>query len=207
MSPTLRPMASSISENTSSPESRLREMGSKLREELKNSLSSEFLTQQIVDLERYFTDYITRPPASRDPLVFRFRDGYGRLICHGVAAYYHLVSASRNGSDGAREVTVSRPVSRCSAFKKSGNPASDHEAHSLQLPAMPLIQALTRKKSTSPTGQAPPLVSLGEAIVYTEANVQEAIIAAKADSISATERKKVRRTQRELQQLHIPKKR
>lgn len=82
-----------------SAEARLQLLNTRLRSDLQRALSSEFLSKQIADLEATFTQFIERGE-SGEKLVMRFRDGYGRLVSHGVATYYKLLSTSITVDDG-----------------------------------------------------------------------------------------------------------
>lgn len=178
-----------------SGEARFQALNSKLRDELRNALGSEFLTQQIVDLETYFTRYITGKLLEHEggntsddaPMVFQFRDGYGRLVCHGVAAYYNLISTSRTTEAGDRQTVVSLP-------KKSGTVA---------LPTQTLMQVLCRRNGRSPvmSGAPSPILPAfnldDPLLVYSEKHVDAAIQQTKSD-LSATQKKKLRKTMKQL---------
>ncbi|CCW66592.1 unnamed protein product [Phytomonas sp. Hart1] len=113
-----------------SAEVRFQALNTRLRGELHHALNSEFLCSQIEDLDVCFAEMIKRA-STLDSLVFRFRDGYGRLLCHGVAAYYQLVSESRQLSDEFTKITVvSFPQS-----KKDGVRVPN-------LPLLPLLHVL-----------------------------------------------------------------
>lgn len=176
-----------------SGEYRFNQLNARLKEELKNALSSEFLTQQIIDLEAYFTEYIKNPPEEDHPMTFQFRDGYGRLVCHGVAAYYSLVSRSQEGGSGAIEEKKKTVVS---FPKKSG-------ARRVELPKQTLLATLQRRQGRSPvlTGAPSPIMpafNLDDPVVYSEKQVDAAIQAKSSSAISATQRKKLRKTMKEL---------
>lgn len=121
-----------------SAEARYQGLNSRLRGELQHALNSEFLSQQIEDLEVSFSELIHRGPTA-ESLVYHFRDGYGRLVCHGVAAYYQLTSESRVTSDGLTKYTyVSFPHSKRAGIRD------------LNLPHVPLIKVLRGNRSTAP---------------------------------------------------------
>lgn len=91
-----KPKQMPIPLNPNSPESRLQLLNTRLRAELQRALNSEFLSRQMEDLEANFTLFICSSgnDSSKKSLVFNFQDGYGRLICHGIATYYGLLSHS-----------------------------------------------------------------------------------------------------------------
>ncbi|TPP50372.1 R3H-associated N-terminal domain family protein [Leishmania donovani] len=123
-----------------SPEGRFQGLNTRLRGELQHALNSEFLTQQIEDLEVHFSAFIKDGSKSPESLVFHFRDGYGRLICHGVAAYYQLVSESRTVMDGSgtKLTYVSLPKTRRQGVR-AVNP-----------PHVPLMLVLKRNRRNLP---------------------------------------------------------
>ncbi|GET92243.1 hypothetical protein, conserved [Leishmania tarentolae] len=127
--------------NPDSPEGRFQCLTTRMRGELQHALNSEFLTQQIEDLEVHFSEFIKDGSKSPDSLVFHFRDGYGRLICHGVAAYYLLVSESRTVMDGSgtKLTYVSLPKTR------------RHGVRSVNAPHVPLMLVLKRNRRNLPT--------------------------------------------------------
>lgn len=105
--------------NPNSPESRLQLLNTRLRAELQRALNSEFLSRQMEDLEANFTLYICSSgnESSKKSLVFNFQDGYGRLICHGIATYYGLLSHS---------VVVDEEGGTCSgSVEEQGNSVKD----------------------------------------------------------------------------------
>lgn len=105
--PPLKPAAPPV--DPDGPEGRLQLLNTRLRGELQRAANSEFLSQQMKDLEAIFTAYIAREDLE-EVLVIRFRDGYGRLVCHGVAAYYCLVSKSvESESSGDKLTCISFP--------------------------------------------------------------------------------------------------
>lgn len=123
-----------------SPEGRFQALNTRLRGELQHALNSEFLTQQIEDLEVHFANFIKDGATTPDSLVFHFRDGYGRLICHGVAAYYLLVSESRTVMDGSgvKLTYVSLPRTR------------KHGVRAVNPPRVPLLMVLKRNRRNLP---------------------------------------------------------
>lgn len=123
-----------------SPEGRFQGLNTRLRGELQHALNSEFLTQQIEDLEVHFSEFIKDGSKSPESLVFHFRDGYGRLICHGVAAYYLLVSESRTVMDGSgtKLTYVSLPKTR------------RHGVRAVNPPHAPLMVVLKRNRRNLP---------------------------------------------------------
>lgn len=122
-----------------SADARFQALNLRLRGELQHALNSEFLTQQIEDLEVGFREFIKRGETT-ESLVYHFRDGYGRLVCHGVAAYYQLVSESRlaPGSGETKLTYVALPKSR-----KTG-------VRVVNLPYTPLIQVLRGNRTLIP---------------------------------------------------------
>ena len=109
-------------------ESRFHALNARLKQEIKHALGgSEFLTDLAVELEEKFATLIVEaqekivtaadPAAVKrrkhivKPLEFAFRDGYGRLVCHAVAAYYRLVSTSDTNESGKRITLVTLPTS------------------------------------------------------------------------------------------------
>lgn len=174
-----------------SGEYRFNQLNARLKDELKNAIGSEFLTQQIIDLEAYFSEYISRPPKDDQPMAFQFRDGYGRLVCHGVAAYYNLVSRSHEAqSENEKKTTlVSLP-------KRSA------KVRPVELPSQTLLVTLQKRQGRSPVlGGAPspimPAFNLDDPVVYSEKQVEAAIQAKAASGLTATQKKKLRRTVRE----------
>ncbi|KPA82217.1 hypothetical protein ABB37_03336 [Leptomonas pyrrhocoris] len=123
-----------------SPEGRVQGLNTRLRGELQHALNSEFLTHQIDDLEVHFTHFIQDNSTTPESLVFYFKDGYGRLICHGVAAYYLLVSESRTVMDGSgvKLTYVSLPKSR------------RHGVRAVNPPQVPLLMVLKRNRRNLP---------------------------------------------------------
>ncbi|KAG5468640.1 hypothetical protein CUR178_01474 [Leishmania enriettii] len=123
-----------------SPEARFQGLNTRLRGELQHALNSEFLSQEIEDLEAHFYEFVKDASQSPESLVFHFRDGYGRLICHGVAAYYLLVSESRTVMDGSgtKLTYVSLPKTRRRGVR-SVNP-----------PHVPLLLLLKRNRRNLP---------------------------------------------------------
>ncbi|KEG09630.1 hypothetical protein DQ04_04921050 [Trypanosoma grayi] len=152
----LQPTVNNVPKNPDSGEARFQSMNARLRGEMLHALSSEFLSRQIDDLERAFVNYIAEGDANK-PLVYNFRDGYGRLVCHGVAAYYHLVSESQYQADGTKITVVSWPKK-----KRKG-------CQTLTLPHTSLMQLLRKKRNDMPscspasTPQTTPFVRPGEA--------------------------------------------
>ncbi|ORC93566.1 uncharacterized protein TM35_000014430 [Trypanosoma theileri] len=132
------PVVNNVPKDPDSGESRFQGMNARLRGELIHALNSEFLSQQIDDLERSFISYISEGNPNK-PLMYNFRDGYGRLVCHGVAAYYNLVSESQYQPDGTKITVVSWPKKK----KKK-------DCKSLALPHMTLMQLLRKKRSDMP---------------------------------------------------------
>ena len=200
VSPTLRPALAPPEQvrDPNSAEVRFLGLSAKLKEELFHALSSEFLTQQVADLDRYFSEYLRQKNEDNVPLRFVFRDGYCRLVCHGVAEYYQLVSRSSTEPSGLRVTLVSRPSKR-----------SD-----LQPPSMPLLQLLYQKKGkcntsppigpSTPTGGAagtssddgaPPLFNLDDPIVY-DAQCPRAT----TNEITQTQKKKLKRLQKQMEE-------
>ncbi|CCW60590.1 unnamed protein product [Phytomonas sp. EM1] len=119
-------------------EVRFQALHTRLRGELHHALNSEFLHAQIEDLDVCFTRMLQDGETS-EVLVFRFRDGYGRLLCHAVAAYYQLVSESRQLPDGMGKLTyVAFPRS-----KKGGVRVPN-------LPQLPLIHVLRGYRGRMP---------------------------------------------------------
>nr|CCC47602.1 conserved hypothetical protein [Trypanosoma vivax Y486] len=148
----LYPLPASTTQDPDSAEARFQGLNNRLRGELLHALGSEFLYQQITDLESRFTAFIA-DGNSDELLVFKFRDGYGRLICHGVAAFYKLVSQSHQQGDDIKTTTVSWPKSK----KRS----------SLTLPKGSLMSVLSGKHKNIPymspqqTPQTTPLFTFG----------------------------------------------
>lgn len=95
-SPAQKPVAAPL--HPDSAEARLQLLNTRLRAELQRALNSEFLANQIQDLEAEFTRFIRRGDMD-ETLVLHFRDGYGRLVCHGIAAYYCLISKTVASED------------------------------------------------------------------------------------------------------------
>ncbi|EPY22793.1 hypothetical protein STCU_08126 [Strigomonas culicis] len=130
--------ASSAPVDVDAPEYRFHLLNTRLRGELQHALNSEYLTKQIEDLEALFVEYIQRGP-TEESLVFHFRDGYGRLVCHGVATYYQLVSESRLSADGSVKHTyVCLPRSKKTRVRTT------------TLPHLPLLHLLYSKKKLLP---------------------------------------------------------
>lgn len=123
-----------------SPEGRFQALNTRLRGELQHALNSEFLTQQIEDLEVHFANFIKDGATTPESLVFHFKDGYGRLICHGVAAYYLLVSESHTVMDGSgvKLTYVSLPKTR------------KHGVRAVNSPQVPLLMVLQRNRRNLP---------------------------------------------------------
>lgn len=123
-----------------SPEGRFQALNTRLRGELQHALNSEFLTQQIEDLEVHFANFIKDGRTTTESLVFYFKDGYGRLICHGVAAYYLLVSESHTVMDGSgiKLTYVSLPKTR------------KHGVRAVNAPQVPLLMVLRRNRRNLP---------------------------------------------------------
>ncbi|CAJ1007767.1 putative R3H-associated N-terminal domain containing protein [Leishmania naiffi] len=138
LAPQLRNVRAPV--NPDSPEGRFQGLNTRLRGELQHALNSEFMTQQIEDLEVHFSDFIKDKSKSPESLVFHFRDGYGRLICHGVAAYYLLVSESRTVMDGSgtKLTYVSLPKTR------------RHGVRAVNPPQVPLLLVLKRNRRNLP---------------------------------------------------------
>lgn len=194
--PPLAPATNPIVVDVNSGDYRFNQLNSRLKDELKNALGSEFLTQQIVDLEAYFADYIRNPPVDDQPMIFQFRDGYGRLVCHGVAAYYNLVSKSEEAHGAASVVAGGAPKSTIVSFPKKGG-------RCIELPTSTLVATLQRRQGRSPVlaGAPSPILvpfNLDDPVVYSEKHVDAAILHAKTQAISATQKKKLRKTMKEL---------
>lgn len=95
-----------------SAEARLQLLNTRLRGEIQRAFNSEFLARQIEDLEATFSLHIRRGEVDTS-LVFYFRDGYGRLVCHGIAAYYSLLSKTVASETNGKKLTyVSFPKGR-----------------------------------------------------------------------------------------------
>lgn len=159
VSPLLRPSAAPAEADPNSPEARFLLLSAKLRDELKRALGSEVLTALIVELEKRFAAFITRSGGSsraasnpeadgddRKPLTIEGLDGYGRLICHGVAAFYKLNSQSADADNGERVTQVTMP-------KKAAN---------VQLPTSTLLEFMKRRTGGSGgnTALLPPSLTL-----------------------------------------------
>ncbi|EAN90404.1 hypothetical protein C3747_130g59 [Trypanosoma cruzi] len=129
----MRPPFVSGPKDPDSGEARFQSMNARLRSELVHALSSEFLTRQIFDLERAFAAFIVEGNVNK-PLEYKFRDGYGRLVCHGVAAYYNLVSESQQQPDGSKVTIVSWPKKKI------------HSSVPLTLPRTSLMYILRKKR-------------------------------------------------------------
>ncbi|KAG5493923.1 hypothetical protein JKF63_01755 [Porcisia hertigi] len=171
-----------------SPEGRFQGLNTRLRGELQHALNSEFLTQQIEDLEVHFRDYTKGGATSPESLVFLFRDGYGRLICHGVASYYLLVSESRTVMDGsgAKLTYVSLPKTR------------RHGVRAVNLPHVPLLFVLKRNRRhlparhslstrTTPHLAPVPAAGLGNDVLTKDAEAHEADVMPPLDLNAAAE--------------------
>ena len=141
------------------PESRFQVLNARLKQEIKHALGgSEFLTDLAVELEEKFTSLILearqrveegdasvkRQKNIVEPLEFSFRDGYGRLVCHAVAAYYRLVSTSDNNSEGKRVTVVTLPGSERA---RTG---------ALDLPNSTLVKYLLKNYKAKAAAAAPP---------------------------------------------------
>ncbi|CUE71570.1 Hypothetical protein, putative [Bodo saltans] len=175
-----------------SGEYRFNQLNARLKDELKNALGSEFLTQQIIDLEAYFSEYVTHPPKDDQPMAFQFRDGYGRLVCHGVAAYYNLVSRSQDGACADEKKTTLVSLPKRSAKERR-----------VELPSQSLLVTLQRRQGRSPVliGAPSPIMpafNLDDPVVYSEKHVDAALQAKASSSMSATQKKKLRKTMKEL---------
>ncbi|RNE98999.1 hypothetical protein TraAM80_08462 [Trypanosoma rangeli] len=137
----MRPFSTHVPKDPDSGEARFQGMNLRLRSELVHALSSEFLTRQIDDLERAFAAFIAEENVNK-PLVYNFRDGYGRLVCHGVAAYYNLVSESQQQPDGSKITVVSWPKRK------------KHASVPLTLPHVSLMNMLRKKRGEMPIASA-----------------------------------------------------
>lgn len=89
------------------------------------------------------------PDNAPPQLSYAFRDGYGRLICHAVAAYYKLISSSEEDkTSGSRKTFVQFPESKRA------------RALAMILPPIPFLQFLrmkTRNYSASNGFETPPM--------------------------------------------------
>ncbi|KAG5468228.1 hypothetical protein LSCM1_02205 [Leishmania martiniquensis] len=172
-----------------SPEARFQGLNTRLRGELQHALNSEFLTQQIEDLEVHFSAFVKSASKSPESLVFHFRDGYGRLICHGVAAYYLLVSESRTVMDGSgtKLTYVSLPKTRRRGVRAVNPPhvplllVLKRNRH--HLPAKHSLSAQTtpHMAPTPATGAPPPALVLEDDIFGRKAGVNGADVMSPLD--------------------------
>lgn len=122
-SPAQKPVAPPL--HPDSAEARLQLLNTRLRAELQRALNSEFLANQIQDLEAEFTRFLRRGDAD-ETLVLHFRDGYGRLVCHGIAAYYCLISktVASEDAEGTKLTYVNFPKAKTKAAPPLAPPAA-----------------------------------------------------------------------------------
>lgn len=197
VSPTLRPvLPPDALRDPDSGEARYQALSAKLKDELKNALTSEFLTQQVADLDVYFTEYLRQKNEDNVPLRFVFRDGYCRLVCHGVAEYYQLVSRSVTDKDGQRVTLVSRPSKRSELlppstpllqllYQKKGR-------HNTSPPMGPMTPQTPFANSTSGDDGLPPVFSLDDPILYDAQCPRPS-----TGEMTQTQKKKLKRLQKE----------
>ncbi|KAK7200789.1 R3H-associated N-terminal domain containing protein [Novymonas esmeraldas] len=168
-----------------SPEGRFQVLNTRLRGELQHALNSEFLTQQVEDLEVHFAAFIKDGATSPESLVLHFRDGYGRLICHGVAAYYLLVSESRTVMDGSgvKLTYVSLPKTRRHGVRAvhppqvplllvlKGNRRNLPAKHSLSVPTTPAMAP-----ASVPSRPPPPLSLVEDTAAGSKAGASDSAV-------------------------------
>ena len=122
-------------------ESRWAQLNARLRGELQHALVSEFLTVLIRNMEVAFANYVTNADGGAPPVGVWLQDGYARLLCHAVAAYYRLRSFSQEDESGERRTYVAVPKKR------------------VELPATPLLTFLSAKHSeTNKLEQTPTIL-------------------------------------------------
>jgi hypothetical protein len=87
---------------------RYSQLSTRLKSELSHAIATtDFMPGFIADLEDRFVRLIAAGPGKRETV--QCHDGYGRLICHGVAAYYFLSSQSETTREGDRVTVVATP--------------------------------------------------------------------------------------------------
>eukprot|EP00672_Neobodo_designis_P020812 CAMPEP_0174826994 /NCGR_PEP_ID=MMETSP1114-20130205/394_1 /TAXON_ID=312471 /ORGANISM="Neobodo designis, Strain CCAP 1951/1" /LENGTH=459 /DNA_ID=CAMNT_0016060581 /DNA_START=176 /DNA_END=1555 /DNA_ORIENTATION=+ len=95
---------------------RFMQLPGRLKSELRHAMTTDFMPGFIADVEQKLEALVvddqlgTAVPAV-DSLRVPCRDGYGRLITHGIAGYYKLVSTSIDTAEG-RVTQVSLPKKR-----------------------------------------------------------------------------------------------
>lgn len=90
---------------------RFAQLSQKMRGDLHHAFTAtEFMPGFIADLDRQFIALIVAQAESpRASIELKCQDGYGRLVVHGVAAYYKLQSRSENNAQGERVTVVALP--------------------------------------------------------------------------------------------------
>eukprot|EP01063_Lacrimia_lanifica_P008332 TRINITY_DN15397_c0_g1_i1.p1 TRINITY_DN15397_c0_g1~~TRINITY_DN15397_c0_g1_i1.p1 ORF type:complete len:420 (+),score=135.32 TRINITY_DN15397_c0_g1_i1:160-1260(+) len=114
------------------PAQRWSRLGRSIRAELGSVASQrETFVQPVEERLLHFLDTVdashkecTEPPV----VALKFDDGYHRLLCHGIVAYYCLVSVSETGDDGERYTIISAPKSPPFPFPRPDVSLLDHVA-------------------------------------------------------------------------------
>lgn len=153
-----------------SPEARLQLLNTRLRAEVQRALSSKFLSQQMEDLEANFILFISShnantnnhsstSGAAKKSLVFNFQNGYSRLICHGIATYYGLISqsvvinvapgsqhSSPNILSSTNAMLPAQPPSSSSIASSRGGRGNDSTAATMKLTLVSFPQSSKKKR-------------------------------------------------------------
>jgi hypothetical protein len=86
---------------------RFSQIPNRLKTEMQHALTSDFLTNLMNDLETKCIDLVTEEPFEKGKkITVNLADGYCRLVCHGVAAFYKLLSSSVDDPTTNERVTV-----------------------------------------------------------------------------------------------------
>lgn len=120
--------------STESSEFRFMQLSSRLKSELRHAMTTDFMPGFIADVEAKLEALISddqlgvcTPPADVTSIVCR--DGYARLLTHGIAGYYKLTSVSVDSVEGRNtRVTLPKkrvplPDQRLTAFLRGERPS------------------------------------------------------------------------------------
>lgn len=124
---------------------RFQQLSQRLKGELSHAMTTDYMPTFLSELDEKFSKLISEAKESDDApshVDIQCRDGYGRLMTHGVAAYYKLISESRTLDNGERVTRVQLP--------KPAKKAKDNRC-TLGLPSMPLFKFLSSARARSPS--------------------------------------------------------
>jgi hypothetical protein len=96
---------------------RFAQLQSRMKSELQHAMSTDYMPGFMDDLETRIEQLVAadadgKAASTPTSIEVACRDGYGRLITHGIAAYYKLSSTSESREGGERITVVTLPKKR-----------------------------------------------------------------------------------------------